>query len=194
MSPSLSFSAMVLSYVSLYAEHTPNATGVVCVATSCPTPIPTLTPTNSVNDSLGPGDPLGFRHEIELPVGTDAWDPCADDPIADNEADDKSPADLNVDAAVNIQDRAIELLNRMQCQVIGACPSLSSWTRSEERFKDLWAWEAPTGCRKKRESKGVDEISGWCRLGSALINDCCQVHCAAGVGVPLGRRNGLWGR
>ena len=58
------------------------------------------------NDSLGLGNPLWFRDEIELFVGTDPLNPCADDTIADNEADDKWVPDLNDDQAVNIGDRA----------------------------------------------------------------------------------------
>ena len=51
------------------------------------------------------GDPLWFRDEIELFVGTDPLDPCADDTIDDNEADDKWPPDFSDDQVVNIQDR-----------------------------------------------------------------------------------------
>ena len=58
------------------------------------------------NDSRGLGNPHWFRDEIELFVGTDPLNPCADDTIADNEADDKWPPDLNDDQAVNIGDRA----------------------------------------------------------------------------------------
>ncbi len=105
------------------------------------------------NDSLGLGDPLWFRDEIELFVGTDPLNPCADDTIDDNEADDKWPPDfsddqavniqdrarivsqllsgiydqrfdLNADGVVNIQDRAIEVLYVMKFQETGACPSL----------------------------------------------------------------------
>ncbi len=105
------------------------------------------------NDSLGLGDPLWFRDEIELFVSTDPLNPCADDPIDDNEADDKWPPDFSDDQAVNIQDRgrmvsqllsavydqrydlnadgvltiqdrAIEVLYVLKFQETGACPSL----------------------------------------------------------------------
>ena len=52
------------------------------------------------------GDPLWLRDEIELFVGTDPLEPCADDDTPDNEADDKWPPDFSDDQAVNIQDRA----------------------------------------------------------------------------------------
>ena len=99
------------------------------------------------------GNPLWFRNDIELAVGTDPLNPCADDTIADNEADDKWPPDLNDDQAVNIadrsrivfellsgiydqrydlnadgvldiRDRAIEVLYVLEFQQTGACPSL----------------------------------------------------------------------
>ncbi len=102
---------------------------------------------------MGLGDPLWFRDEIELAVGTDPLNPCADDTIADNEADDKWPPDLNDDQAINIldrarmvaqllslvydqrfdlnddgqlgiQDRAIEVLYMLEFQKTGVCPSL----------------------------------------------------------------------
>ena len=105
------------------------------------------------NDSWGLGNPLWFRDDIELFVGTDPLKPCADDFIADNEADDKWPPDLNDDRAanildrarmvvqllsgvydqrfdlngdglLNIQDRIIELLYVLEFQETGACPSL----------------------------------------------------------------------
>ena len=52
------------------------------------------------------GDPLWFRDEVELFIGTDPLDACADTSTADDEADDKSPPDLNDDQAVNVLDRA----------------------------------------------------------------------------------------
>ena len=105
------------------------------------------------NDSLGLGDPLWFRDEVELFIGTDPLDACADTSTADDEADDKSPPDLNddqavnvldrarmvsqllsltydqrfdlnADAALNVQDRAIEVLYLQEFQSIGICPSL----------------------------------------------------------------------
>ncbi len=105
------------------------------------------------NDSLGLGNPLWFRDEIELAVGTDHLNPCADDTIDDNEVDDKwSPDfsddqavniqdrgrlvaqllsavylqryDLNADGALTIQDRAIEVLYVLKFQETGTCPSL----------------------------------------------------------------------
>ena len=104
-------------------------------------------------DSLGLGNPLWFRDEIELFVGTDPLNPCADDTIDDNEVDDKWPPDFSDDQAVNIQDRArivsqilsgiysqrfdlnadgvlnigdraIEVLYLLEFQKTGVCPSL----------------------------------------------------------------------
>ena len=115
--------------------------------------MPTATDSDSDGDSLGLGDPPWFRDEIEMAVGTDPLDPCANDTIIDNEADDKWPPDLNDDQAVNIidrarfvsqllsgiytqrfdfntdgvlsiQDRAIEVLYVLEFQVTGTCPSL----------------------------------------------------------------------
>ena len=105
------------------------------------------------NDSWGLGDPLWFRDDIELFVGTDPLNPCADDTTRDNEADDKWPPDfnddqainildrarivaqilsgvydqrldLNANGALNIQDRAIELLYLLEFRETGSCPSL----------------------------------------------------------------------
>ncbi len=88
-----------------------------------------------------------------MAIGTDPLIPCADDSIADNEADDKWPPDLNDDQAANILDRArmvsqllsqvydqrfdlnddgllnifdrlIELLYVLEFQETGVCPSL----------------------------------------------------------------------
>ncbi len=115
----------------------------------------TTTPTaaDSDGDSLGLGNPLWFRDEIELFVGTDPLNPCADDTTPDNEADDKWAPDLNDDQAVNIadrgrmvlqllsgiydqrydlnadgvldiQDRAIEVLYVLEFQKTLSCPSL----------------------------------------------------------------------
>ncbi len=63
------------------------------------------------NDSLGLGSPLWFRDEIEVFVGTDPQNPCPADDTPDNELDDRMPADLNDDQAVNILDRARIVLN-----------------------------------------------------------------------------------
>jgi len=144
------------------ATPTPTATAI---ATPTPTATATATPTgtatatatptaaDSDGDSLGLGNPLWFRDGIELFVGTDPFNPCADDTITDNEADDKWPPDLNDDQAVNIADRArmvfellsgsydqrfdlnadgvvdigdraIEVLYVLEYQVTGTCPSL----------------------------------------------------------------------
>ncbi len=100
---------------------TPTATATApATATPTPTatstPTPTQTPTTSPDtdgDSLGLGNPLWFRDEIELFVGTDPLNPCADDTVDDNEADDKWPPDFSDDQAVNIQDRA-----RMVSQIL----------------------------------------------------------------------------
>ncbi len=58
------------------------------------------------DDSLGLGNPLWLRDEIELFVGTDPLNPCADTATPDDEADDKLAVDLNDDQAVNVLDRA----------------------------------------------------------------------------------------
>ncbi len=105
------------------------------------------------NDSLGIGNPLWFRDSVELFVGTDPLNSCADDTIPDNEADDKwlpdlnddqaanildrarmvsqllsqvydRRFDLNADGLLNIQDRLIELLYVLEFQKTGVCPSL----------------------------------------------------------------------
>lgn len=125
------------------------------MATATPTATPTPTPEpcppgDSDCDSLGLGNPLWFRDSIEIFVGTDPFNACADDTIKDNEADDKWPPDLNDDQAVNIidraryvsqllsgiydqrfdlnadgvlsiQDRAIEVLYVLEFQVTGSC-------------------------------------------------------------------------
>ena len=57
-------------------------------------------------DSLGLGDPFWFRDEIEVFIGTNPLDACADTSAPDDEAVDKLPADLNDDQAINILDRA----------------------------------------------------------------------------------------
>ncbi len=128
-------------------------------STATPTPAATATATatptgtDSDGDSLGFGNPLWFRDEIELAIGTDPLNPCPDDTIPDNEADDKWAPDLNDDQAanildrarmvsqllsgvydqrfdlnddgvLNIQDRLIELLYVLEFQKTGVCPSL----------------------------------------------------------------------
>lgn len=45
------------------------------------------------------------------------------DSTPDKEADDKWPPDLNDDQAINILDRAIQVLYVLQFQVTGTCPS-----------------------------------------------------------------------
>ena len=74
------------------------------------------------NDSLGvnatqPGGACAsgvavprFRDCIELFVGTDPLDPCANTAIAGDEATDKMPADLNDDKVVNVTDRTLTAL------------------------------------------------------------------------------------
>jgi len=72
------------------------------------------------NDSLsltraeiGGGCPTGgapeptFRDCIEQFIGTDPLDACADTPLANDEATDKMPADLNDDRMVNSSDRVL---------------------------------------------------------------------------------------
>ena len=57
-------------------------------------------------DSGGVAQPR-FRDCIELFVGTDPLDPCANTATADDEATDKMPADLNDDQVVNVTDRTL---------------------------------------------------------------------------------------
>jgi len=97
---------------------------VRCIATDVPVPVPdndgfvysTLDCTTTVS---APGDADGdtipdtvdtdddndgYSDTVELSVGTDHLDPCADTVTADDEADDKWPPDFNDDQIVNIAD------------------------------------------------------------------------------------------
>jgi hypothetical protein len=81
--------------------------------TPTPTPIPTTTPTPTPTPTPMPtptptpcpdSDSDRFSDCEEAFVGTDPTEACANTPDADDEADDKWPADLNDDQAVNILD------------------------------------------------------------------------------------------
>lgn len=108
MDVSRSITAFFVSTATPTPTLTPTAT-VTPTATATPTPTPTGT--DSDGDSLGLGDPLWFRDSIELFVGTDPFSPCPADNTRDNELDDRMPADLNDDQAINILDRARIVLN-----------------------------------------------------------------------------------
>ncbi len=100
------------SFTGITNEHTSGSSDSVLIgaATATPTPTATATPipgADSDADSLGLGDPLWFRDEIELFIGTDPLDPCADTATPDDEADDKLAVDLNDDQAIGVLDRAL---------------------------------------------------------------------------------------